>query len=80
MQSTKQYDYAIVGGGVVGLSLAYGLSRLGCSVTVIDEGDLGLKASRGNFGLIWTQSKGLDAPHYHVWSCRSAELWGDYRE
>jgi len=80
MQTTNQFDYAIVGGGVVGLSLAYGLSRLDRTVTVIDEGDLGLKASRGNFGLIWTQSKGLDAPHYHVWSCRSAELWADYAD
>jgi octopine oxidase subunit B len=80
MQTTQQHDYAIVGGGVVGLSVAYGLARLDKRVIVIDEGDLGLKASRGNFGLVWTQSKGLDAPHYHLWSCRSAELWSDHAD
>jgi glycine/D-amino acid oxidase-like deaminating enzyme len=80
MQAKKQYDYAIIGGGVVGLSVAHGLGRLDKRAIVIDEGDLGLKASRGNFGLIWTQSKGLDAPHYHVWSCRSAQLWADHAD
>jgi glycine/D-amino acid oxidase-like deaminating enzyme len=73
-----QHDYAIIGGGVVGLSVGYGLLRLGRSVAIIDEGDLGLRASRGNFGLVWVQSKGLDAPHYNLWSQKSAALWHDH--
>lgn len=72
------YDYVIIGGGVVGLSVAYGLTRLHKRVTVVDGGDLGLRASRGNFGLVWVQSKGLDAPHYNIWSQRSAALWADH--
>ena len=74
----RDYDYAVVGGSVVGLAVAYGLNRLGARVVVLDEGDLAFRASRGNFGLVWTQSKGLDAPHYHRWSCRSAALWHDF--
>jgi glycine/D-amino acid oxidase-like deaminating enzyme len=69
-------DYAIVGGGVVGMAVAYGLQKLGKQVLVLDEGDSSLRASRGNFGLVWVQGKGgVKAPHYAQWSQRSASLW-----
>jgi len=69
-------DYAIIGGGVVGLSVAYGLTRRGLRVIVIDGEDDAFRASRGNFGLVWVQSKGMGAPHYARWSQRSAAAWG----
>ena len=65
-------DYAIIGGGVVGLSVAHGLLGLGRRVAVLDEGDSAFRASRGNFGLVWVQSKGLNAPAYARWTRRSA--------
>ena len=40
-------DCLIVGGGVVGLSLAYELSRRGFTVEVIDRGEMGREASWG---------------------------------
>jgi len=55
-------EYAIIGGGIVGLSVAHGLLALGKRVAVYDEGDNGIRASRGNFGLIWVQGKGLNLP------------------
>ena len=70
-----QPDYTIIGGGVVGLSVAYGLTRLGRRVTVIDGDDTAYRASRTNFGLVWVQSKGLNAPHYARWSQISAREW-----
>ena len=70
-----QPDCTIIGGGVVGLSVAYGLTRLGRRVTVIDGDDNAYRASRTNFGLVWVQSKGLNAPHYARWSQRSAREW-----
>ena len=73
-------DYAIIGGGVVGLSLAWGLLRRGRSVTVLDGSDGSFRASRGNFGLIWVQSKGLNEPRYARWSQRSAAAWADFAE
>jgi len=69
-------DYALIGGGVVGLSVAWGLLRRGHRVLVLDGGDGGFRASRGNFGLIWVQSKGLDQPAYARWTQDSAALWG----
>lgn len=65
----------IIGGGVVGLSIAYGLLKQGKTVTVIDGGDGDFRASRGNFGLVWIQGKGIGAPHYANWSRGSARLW-----
>ncbi|MHA7777936.1 NAD(P)/FAD-dependent oxidoreductase [Roseibium sp. M-1] len=71
-------DYAIIGGGVVGLSVAWGLIQMGRSVTVIDGGDGSFRASRGNFGLVWVQSKGMNQPAYARWSQRSAAAWAGF--
>lgn len=71
-------DYVIVGGGVVGLSVAWGLLRRGRTVTVLDGEDGSFRASRGNFGLVWVQSKGLRQPRYGQWSQHSAALWADF--
>lgn len=68
-------DYAIIGGGVVGLSVAWGLLKRGKSVTVIDGDDGSFRASRGNFGLVWVQSKGMKQPRYAQWSQQSAAAW-----
>ncbi|MCB9946674.1 MAG: FAD-binding oxidoreductase [Rhodospirillaceae bacterium] len=71
-------DYAIIGGGVVGLSVAWGLLNRGFTVTVLDGGDGSYRASRGNFGLVWVQSKGMNQPRYARWSQRSAAAWADF--
>jgi glycine/D-amino acid oxidase-like deaminating enzyme len=73
-------DYAIIGGGVVGLSIAWGLLNRGRSVTVIDGSDGSFRASRGNFGLVWVQSKGMNQPQYARWTQRSAAAWRDFAD
>ena len=71
-------NYAIIGGGVVGLSVAWGLLKRGRTVTVIDGDDGSFRASRGNFGLVWVQSKGIKQPDYARWSQRSAAAWSGF--
>jgi len=68
-------DYAIIGGGIVGLSTAWGLLKRGLRVTVLDGDDGAFRASRGNFGLVWVQSKGMSQPRYAQWSQQSAAAW-----
>jgi len=80
MSENMSSEYAVIGGGVVGLSIAHGLLKLGKRVAVFDEGDDAFRASRGNFGLIWVQGKGLDQPAYARWSRRSATAWRDYAD
>ncbi len=71
-------DYAIIGGGIVGLSTAWGLLKRGLRVTVLDGDDGSFRASRGNFGLVWVQSKGMNQPRYAQWSQESAAAWADF--
>jgi glycine/D-amino acid oxidase-like deaminating enzyme len=70
-----RYDAIVIGGGLVGAAIAYGLAREGLHTAVLDEGDVAYRASRGNFGLVWVQSKGDGAPHYQRWTRRSADEW-----
>ncbi|SDJ31020.1 NAD(P)/FAD-dependent oxidoreductase [Aliiruegeria lutimaris] len=71
-------DYAIIGGGVVGLSVAWGLLKRGHRVIVLDGDDGSFRASRGNFGLVWVQSKGMNQPRYARWSQESAAIWAEF--
>jgi glycine/D-amino acid oxidase-like deaminating enzyme len=73
-------EFAVLGGGLVGMAVAYGLARQGRQVTVFDEGDLAYRASRGNFGLIWVQGKGSAMPAYAAWTRHSAALWPLFAE
>ena len=75
MQARNDYDVAVVGGGLVGSSVAFGLARQGQRVVVLDEGDVAFRASRGNFALVWVQSKGLGMPAYSRWTAKSAQAW-----
>jgi len=73
-------EVAVVGGGILGISIAWGLQRMGRDVVVMDEGDFALRASRGNFGLVWVQGKGYGMPDYTRWTRRSASLWPEFAE
>ena len=68
-------DVAVIGGGLVGSAVAWGLAREGARVTVLDEGDDAFRASRGNFGLVWVQGKGEGMHEYAAWTRRSADIW-----
>jgi glycine/D-amino acid oxidase-like deaminating enzyme len=78
--SLKSYDAAIVGGGLVGAAIAYGLAKAGKRVAVLDEGDLAVRASRGNFALVWVQAKGLGLPAYARWTVKSSNAWSEFAD
>lgn len=76
----RRTEYAIVGGGLVGMAIAWGLQRRGRQVTVFDEGDIAFRAARGNFGLVWVQGKGAKMPVYARWTRLSASLWPGFAD
>jgi hydrogen cyanide synthase HcnC len=73
--SADAFDFAVVGGGLVGCAIAWGLAKDGRRVAVLDEGDVAYRASRGNFALVWVQNKGNGMPEYGAWTLGSAEAW-----
>ena len=77
-QTRTDYDVAVVGGGLLGSAIAWGLARLGEKVAVLDEGDRATRASRGNFALVWVQSKGLGMPEYAGWTVRSSNAYAGF--
>ena len=80
MAAALTSDVLIVGGGIVGASLALGMANVGTKVRLLDGGDDDIRASRANFGLVWVQSKGHDMPAYARWTRTSADLWAGFAD
>lgn len=74
------WDIVIIGGGLVGLAAAMGMAQDGASVLIFDAGDTDFRASKGNFGLVWAQSKGANSREYAVWTRRSISLWNEFED
>lgn len=75
MTAASDCDVAVIGGGLVGSAIAWGLAGKGQRVAVLDEGDAAYRASRGNFALVWVQNKGIGMPEYGAWTVQSANAW-----
>ena len=65
----KVSGIVVIGGGVIGSTVGYGLAELGAQVNLLDQGGSTPNASRENFGLVWVQSKGLGMLRYAEWDC-----------
>lgn len=75
MRTLPDQEIVVVGGGLVGAAVAWGLARKGLAPLVLDGEDLSHRASRANFALVWVQGKGVGAPHYSRWTIGAARLW-----
>ena len=75
MNKMCDFDSIVIGGGMIGSSIAFGLAKQEERVAMIDEGDNALRAARGNFGLIWVQGKGEKNSSYADLTLQSAKKW-----
>ena len=75
MHASGSFDVAVIGGGLVGAAVAFGLRSLGPKLALLDEGDVAYRAARANFGLVWVQGKGAGFPRYASWTQDSAGEW-----
>lgn len=78
--SLSQADVVIVGGGVIGLSIAYALAREGVAATVLDRGELGREASWAGAGLIPPASERPPANPLETLRSWSARLYPEWSE
>jgi glycine/D-amino acid oxidase-like deaminating enzyme len=72
---SQQTETLVIGGGIIGVSIAYGLRKKGSSVILLDNEDQTLTASRANFGLVWVQGKGSGMQRYVDWCLEAVKLW-----
>jgi glycine oxidase len=75
-----QREVVIVGGGVIGLSVAYVLARENVRVTVLDRQELGREASWAGAGMIAPTSEHADlspTSALRAWSARLFPEWSD---
>lgn len=70
-------DVAVIGAGTVGAAIAYGLAQRGARVILLDGDDSDFRAATANFGLVWSQGKGIDMPAYQELTKSSADNWPD---
>ena len=75
---SRSFDAIVAGGGLLGSAIGFGLAREGLKTLILDEADIAYRAARGNFGLVWVQSKGIGKPVYADWTMQSADLWTDF--
>ncbi|QRI62541.1 FAD-binding oxidoreductase [Shinella sp. PSBB067] len=78
MPSRTVHDIVVVGGGLVGTATAIGLRRQGLSVLILDGEDDDHRASRGNFGLVWVQTKGHKVRPYAELSREASRCWPEF--
>jgi glycine/D-amino acid oxidase-like deaminating enzyme len=68
-------DVVVIGAGLVGSAIAYGLAGRGAKVLVLDGEDRDFRAANANGGLVWLHGKGIGLPAYYELSRTSVELF-----
>lgn len=71
-------DLVVVGGGVVGLSIAYAIVQEGLSVTVLDQGEIGKAASWAGAGILSPAGERKPANPLAALRALSAELFPEW--
>lgn len=80
MKNLGAWDIIVVGGGLVGTATSLGMAQDGAQVLIFDSSDTGFRASRGNFGLVWAQSKGVGNRDYATWTRSAIRAWPDLED
>src|SRR5262245_32484615 len=71
-------DAIIVGGGVIGCSIALRLAEAGLKVTLLDKGRIGCEASRAAAGMLATQSEATQTGPFFDICLQSRSMYRDF--
>ncbi|ACM39732.1 D-nopaline dehydrogenase [Allorhizobium ampelinum] len=78
MRDLGTRDIVVVGGGLIGTAVGLGLATLGADVALLEGEDTNFHAARGNFGLVWSQSKGARGRDYASWTWSAVKAWPEF--
>ena len=73
----KTWDAIIVGGGIIGLTLAIGLRKRGLSVLIVERGELGHEASHAAAGMLADCPSELPQPLWQI-ATASARMYPEF--
>ena len=80
MQKPPVSDFAIIGGGLTGVALAYGLARLGRSVVVLERRDQSQVLHQPGHGLLWAQGNLGEGEVQREWNNLALSRWCEFDE
>ena len=80
MKRQMNTEIIVIGGGLVGSAVAFGIAERGVRVIVLDEGDRAFRAAVGNAGLVWYQGKGRGMQRYQQWSLEATQAWPQFAQ
>lgn len=76
--STENYDALIIGGGLIGCSIAWRLAQSGMRVVVIERGEVGREASQAAGGMLAPLAEADEPDDFFHLAVASRELYADF--
>ncbi len=80
IQATQSYDAAIIGGGVIGCSIAWRLAQAGMRVAVIERGEIGREASWAAGGMLAPLAEADKADSFFELAVASRAMYVDFAD
>jgi glycine oxidase len=78
LKSAEQFDAAVIGGGVIGCSIAWRLAQAGMRVAVIERGDVGREASHAAGGMLAPLAEADAADEFFHLAVASRAMYADF--
>ncbi len=77
-ESISQFDAAIIGGGVIGCSIAWRLAQAGLRVVVIERGEIGKEASWAAGGILGPLAEANQADEFYELAAASRAMYPEF--